>query len=288
MTSQNQSKAWCFTINNYGPNEPADLFNRLEGSYVYVVVGKEVCPTTGTPHLQGYVLFRDRKRLKTVKKLIGNRAHLERAKGNPEQNHRYCSKEGNYEERGTLPTGKHTTLSVVCEKLKAGTPLREIALNQPETFVRHHRGLQRLVEVLGESTQRSWKTTVVVYIGTTGVGKSRKCAELCGSEPTYYKPRGKWWDGYDGQPNVIIDDFYGWIEYDEMLRITDRYPHRVPVKFGFTQFLAKSIFITSNKPVSEWYTFEGYRENAISPLLRRIDKIHLINKPLYDDITFNQ
>lgn len=29
---------------------------------------------------------------------------------------------------------------------------------------------------------------------------------------------------------MVIDDFYGWIPYDEMLRVMDRYPHKVPIK----------------------------------------------------------
>lgn len=39
----------------------------------------------------------------------------------------------------------------------------------------------------------------------------------------YYKPRGELWDGYHQQPSVIIDDFYGWLKYDELLKISDRY-----------------------------------------------------------------
>lgn len=271
-----RKKGWCFTYNNYDETTLDGIFNRCEDICKFVVVGKEVCPTTGTKHLQGYCLFNERKRFTSVKEAIGGRAHIEPAKGSPQQNYDYCTKSGDYETRGTLPKGKYSTLYMVCEELKSGTPLRTIALNEPETFVRHHRGLQRFTEILGESTVRDWKTEVIVYIGETGTGKSRKCAELCGSTPTYYKPRGKWWDGYTGQPNVIIDDFYGWIKYDELLRITDRYPHRVPVKFGYQQFLAKTIYITSNKPMQEWYTFD------ISALERRVTSVTLFKKTLFN------
>ena len=41
---------------------------------------------------------------------------------------------------------------------------------------------------------------------------------------TYYKPRGEWWDGYEQDKLVVMDDFYGWIKYDELLEITDHYP----------------------------------------------------------------
>lgn len=112
---------------------------------------------------------------------------------------------------------------------------------------------------------------VIVYIGPPGCGKSRRAAECCGSTVPYYKPRGKWWDGYWQHELVIIDDFYGWIRLDEMLRILDRYPHRVQVKGSYVQFLAKKIFITSNIEVSSWY--KNCESVLIEALLRRIDSI---------------
>ncbi len=271
-----QTKSWCFTTNNYAPTEPTSTIERLRESALLAVIGKEIAPGTGTPHLQGYVQFKQRKRFSQVKAILPTGSHIEPAKGSPKQNLDYCSKSGDYVTIGSFPTGKHTSLHLVCEKLKSGTPLSEIARDDSETYVRHHRGLEKLAQVLGESTVRDYKTHCAVFIGPTGVGKSRLAAERCRSEPTYYKPRGKWWDGYSGQSNVIIDDFYGWIEFDEMLRILDRYPHRVPVKGGFTQFLAKSVYITSNKPVTQWYSFPSYL-TQIHALLRRIDEIKVMN-----------
>lgn len=277
-----QKKGWCFTYNNYGPgtdppSAPADIFNRLEGHHVFVVLGKEVCPSTGTRHLQGYVLFSDRKRFKTVKSLIGAGAHIEPAKGSPLQNYNYCSKEGDVETRGTLPKGKHTALSVVCEELKAGVPLRTIAVNEPEVFVRNHNGLQKLVEILAESTMRNWKTHVTVLVGPTGTGKSRWAFDVCSKSAPYYKPRGEWWNGYTTQSHVIIDDFYGWLPFDELFRITDRYPHRVPIKGGYSQFLARKIIITSNRPVENWYP--NISPDLLDALKRRIELYYLNEIP---------
>ncbi|KAL0168654.1 hypothetical protein M9458_036876 [Cirrhinus mrigala] len=107
----------------------------------------------------------------------------------------------------------------------------------------------------------------MVLVGPPGCGKSRHVSELVRGQPTYYKPRGPWWDGYDGHVNVVVDDYYGWIAYDELLRVCDRYPCKVPVKGAFVEFLAKWIYITSNRHVWDWYHFEGYDPSAI---LRRV------------------
>lgn len=114
----------------------------------------------------------------------------------------------------------------------------------------------------------------IVFSGETGSGKSRTAAAICG-EDVYYKPHGKWWDGYDGQQSVIVDDFYGWMQYDEVLRVTDRYPHRVEVKGGFKEFTSKKIIFTSNKSPRDWWKKEEnggfFNEDRWKPLKRRLD-----------------
>lgn len=112
---------------------------------------------------------------------------------------------------------------------------------------------------------------VIIYYGETGSGKSRTASELCSGQSVYYKPQGDWWDGYRGQDNVIIDDFYGWMRYDEILRICDRYPHQVPIKGGFKEFVAKRIFFTSNEPIENWWKGNWYTEEKRKPFIRRID-----------------
>ena len=45
---------------------------------------------------------------------------------------------------------------------------------------------------------------------------------------------------------AIIDDFYGWLKYDELLKMMIRYPYQVPVKGSYIKFASKHIVITSN------------------------------------------
>lgn len=168
--------------------------------------------------------------------------------------------------------GHRSDLSRVAERIRSGASYSELAAEETTSFIKYHRGIREAIRCLQPPLQRNWKTHTVVYWGAPGTGKSKACNEQATilGRPTYYKPRGEWWDGYNGQSAVVIDDFYGWIKYDELLKILDRYPYQVPIKGGYEEFTSHVVFITSNKPPEEWYRFDGYDPTA---LLRRIDEL---------------
>lgn len=169
--------------------------------------------------------------------------------------------------------GARTDLEKAASVAKETLDIRAVADASPVQFIKYHRGIERYIQVLKSTKQRHEKTQVHFFYGATGTGKSRTAnreAKAIGS--VYYKPRGEWWDGYEQQDCVILDDFYGWLPYDELLRLCDRYPHRVPVKGGYEIFNSKHIFITSNKPLEELYRFDRF---TVEPLKRRIEDIRL-------------
>lgn len=143
---QSQSRHWVFTINNY---DDADIA-RLDAlpSVTYLIYGIET-GASGTPHLQGYVCFDIRKRLSQAKRLISDRAHLERMRGTSTQASAYCKKDGNFTERGEAPsTGPPSKFEDVKEFALAihasqGRPPndRELADSFPGHFIRYSRAL---------------------------------------------------------------------------------------------------------------------------------------------------
>lgn len=86
-----RSRKWCFTLNNYTDDE-YDTMTQVLSSEKFIV-GKEI-GEQGTPHLQGYVEFANARSFASIKKLIGDRAHIEVARGTTKQNVTYCSKDG--------------------------------------------------------------------------------------------------------------------------------------------------------------------------------------------------
>lgn len=102
----NRAKRWCFTLNNYTDGEVELLDQLFQSDHVtYGVYGFET-GASGTPHLQGFVVFEQEKRLTQVKRLVSERAHFEVARGTPVQAADYCKKDGDFKEYGECPTGR--------------------------------------------------------------------------------------------------------------------------------------------------------------------------------------
>lgn len=84
---------YCFTLHNY-ENIFEDVIRQLQKISKKRIVGKEICPTTGNKHLQGFVALNKPMRI-TELKISGN-PHFEPCIASEEANVKYCSKEGDY------------------------------------------------------------------------------------------------------------------------------------------------------------------------------------------------
>ena len=261
-----RSRAFAFTFNNYTPEDEAFL-KELEG-VSYMVFGHEICPTTGTPHLQGYVYFGNPRSIGAIRKLI--KCHIDIAKGDAESNRVYCTKEdtGGFFETGLMPaSGKRNDLVVVQQKIDNGMTWEELMVDEFENCAKYHKFFKEYCTFRAES--RNFKTQVNWFWGPTGTGKSRLALEEAGSD-AYWKNDSKWWCGYSGQENVIIDDIRaGHFTFNALLRLLDRYPLKVEVKGGTVEFVARTIWITC--PYSPDKLYEE-RED-IGQLLRRVDRV---------------
>lgn len=194
-----RQRHWCFTLNNYTEDERTAI---LAWECTYVIIGREV-GESGTPHLQGYVRFPAAKRLSSMKKL-SPRAHWEAAKGSPAQNRIYCSKDGDYEERGEIPktSGEATKQKYehAWQMAKQGN-LDDICA---ELRIKHYRTLQKIaMDHMTALPSRDECTGMWIH-GPSGTGKSTLARSF--SDNYYLKACNKWWDGYQGEDYVIIED----------------------------------------------------------------------------------
>lgn len=95
---------YCFTLNNYSPQEEQHIADTATNNadIRYLVFGRET-GASGTPHLQGFVVFTTRKTVIGVKSILGARLHLEVTRAVSSQAADYCKKDGDFSEFGTIP-----------------------------------------------------------------------------------------------------------------------------------------------------------------------------------------
>lgn len=269
-----KSKHWCFTLNNYTDSELQHLnglFSSKGSQISYLILGKEV-GESGTTHIQGFISCESRVSFRQIRLRVSDRAHFERAKGTPEQAAEYCRKDGDFIEYGTLPVrrGHRSDIDSLVQTISSGACIDDIRDQHPKLFLRYPRAIGEWVTSLQPT--REWVTEVIVHWGKTGTGKTRSVFEFICRDSIYIHPGEQWFDGYDGQPVVLFDDFSGSeFKLSYLLKLLDRYPMRVPVKGGYKNWIPKHIFITSNLDPEDWYPHAN--EEHRNALKRRISLI---------------
>jgi len=272
-------KAWCFTLNNYTEEEYVSIIKALESCSVYFVVGKEI-GEKGTPHLQGYTLFRESHTLSSVKDRLSQRCHLEAARGSSHDNRTYCTKGGDSIQFGKCPgkpdkKDRDTLAREWRSKLGEGrSGISEFADENPGVFAWSGHTLLRNSLGIAGAVPRPNISVRWIY-GAPGVGKSRFAHEQL---PNAYikEPRTKWWNGYLLEKEVIIDDFGPCgIDINHLLRWFDRYKCYVEVKGDMCPLCAEVFIVTSNFHPDEIFSFGGEKNKQLPALLRRIELIEM-------------
>lgn len=269
-----RSNYWVFTLNNPGNSNNFEIDTFLKEQedkisyYVYQLeIGKGDNPRipTGTPHLQGYVEFKARVDL-TYLKNFNNNAHWEPRRESAAANRIYCTKEDTREdgpwEFGTISEGtpgKRNDLLSIKKDIDDGKNDKHIADNYFGSWIRNRQSFSayRLLA----TPIRNFKSQVIVLTGASRIGKSYWAMKNTrGIEGTGYNAsNGNWFDGYNGADDIVLDDFYGWIEYHKLLKLLDSYQASVETKGGCTNWAPRRIVITSNKPWWEWYDWTKVR-----------------------------
>lgn len=257
-----RARGVCFTMFDMKKGE------EIKGEdYRYLVIGFETCPKTGKKHLQGYIEFENARSLASLGKRYN--CHVEKRRGTPTEASEYCKKEELVFEDGELPVqGKRNDITKVKDIIKKGGNMREV-MEEAENLqqVKIAEKYLRYFEI-----KRTWKPEVFWYWGNTGVGKTKRATLEAGTDVWVNMGNLRWFEGYDGHENVIIDDFRpNQCRFTELLRLLDRYEYRIENKGSSRQFLAKRIWITSSESPAQM--FENMSGEDVSQLIRRIDVI---------------
>lgn len=276
-----RSRGWCFTHNNY---EEEHINFYMATLCKYVIVGKEVAPTTNTPHLQGYIYFDNAKSFQWVKRVFPH-AHLTPARGTTEQNYEYCKKGGDFLEAGTKP------LSQAEKGLKgkeAHDAMWQLAI-EGDYFKLPPQSIKTWEYIhmkYGPKPQDRPELINFWIYGRSGCGKSRYVRENYPS--LYNKPMSKWWDGYAGEDAIVLDDFSP--EHAKYLGYyvkiwTDHYTFNADIKGTMVNIRPAIVIITSQYTIEQCFTEDPKFTIAIS---RRFTVVKLAPEDGEADLTAQQ
>ena len=274
MATRNQpARYWLATLADRGEWEPTpDLINDT----ITYVKGQKEHGEGGYVHYQFVVYCKNKLRLNALKRFFPNYIHLEPTKSDAAR--AYCGKEdtrieGTQFEFGRLPLNRNDSTDWVRVRDAAQSGNLDDDVIPADVYVRHYSSLTRIAKDHVKPQPRLG-ISVLVYWGVTGSGKTfrayQEAAEHEGG--LYFKNhRTKWWDGYKGELNVLMDEFSGDIDITYLLRWFDWYPCSIEVKGGQLPLCATRFWVTSNKSPRDWYRLDPkVSEEQMQALLRRV------------------
>lgn len=239
----------------------------------YAIIGEEICPTTGKTHWQAYLEFKEKVSMKYIKEMFGDKSiHLEKRHGTREQARDYCKKEGKFNEYGVWSTGPgfRTDLVSVSNQIFSGEKrVTEIMAEEPTLYCKYRNGLRDIQAEADKKLAKDFrKVEVIVLSGPTGCGKTREAMK----EATY-KIEGenlKWWNGYEGEECILIDEYDNDVKITKLLNLLDGYQLRLDVKGGHTYARWSKVYITTNLRIDELHA--QAKEAHRTALFRRISE----------------
>jgi len=259
-----RSRAFAFTWNNY-PEGYRNILVAAEARYF--CFGVERAPTTGTMHLQGYIYFGHARTVTSIRALLPG-CHVEVARGTFLQNRVYCSKGGDFHEFGVPPvTDTQRGDSEFNRWVNAWTAATQGHLEEipADIRIRYYGTFKRIVTDYMPAVPQLTQPCGIWIHGESGCGKTRSVVEAY--PHAFPKPRNQWWDGYQHEEVVYLDDID---VFDKALggklkHWADCYAFIAEIKGGSLKIRPKKFIVTSQYRIDE--IWEDLR--TVDALLRR-------------------
>lgn len=264
MANRRQGIFWLLTIpvyefTPYHPPNVAWIKGQLESG-----------TTSGFVHWQIVVAFTTKKSLAGVKSIFGT-CHAELSRS--EAANAYIEKDDTYIdgtrfEFGTKPIRRNS--KVDWDSVWTAATSGDLLAVPSSIRIQSYRALRTIASDYAKC--EPIERTCYVFWGRTGSGKSRRAWDEAGMDAYCKDPRTKFWDGYQSEKNVVVDEFRGGIDISHLLRWLDRYPVRVEIKGSSRPLSATNIWITSNISPRDWYP--QIDQETLDALLRRLNITH--------------
>jgi len=284
----------CFTIN--GDLLPLLDFSHPTWQHVkYCVYQRE---HAAHEHFQGYMELTQPKTFVALHQMDGlEDAHFEKRRGTAKQAAHYCMKpvdgcecnvcteernsptfvEGFWQFGELSAQGQRADLLEIKRDIDSGSSMKRLWRNNDTfpTMVKYHRAFETYKRV--STDPRTTKPTVFLFIGPSGMGKTRTAVELAKKLGSMYvvppKATGFWCDDYSQEDTFIIDEMNGSKMTPEFFnQLVDYAPMNVPSHGSAGhQFNSKYVFVCTNFHPKYWW--KNRSVDNVKQTMRRIDVI---------------
>ncbi len=259
------SRSWCLTQSV----EKMSLDELKEALKDYVYIGQEEQGEQGGEqgyrHYQIYIENPTPIRFSTLKAKLPN-CHLEKRRGKRQEAYDYVTKSetrigepfGNGGIDLTGRQGERTDLTDMVQMGREGKTDIEIYEAHSGSFARYHKFVSLMSGAYkDEHFGKTFRQMEVTYIwGKPRIGKSRFATDTYGFDKVYenigYQYKG-WFDKYNYEDIIQLDEFKGQFSIEYMLRILDGRPGWIDCRQIPKRMCYSKVFLTSNDPITKLY-----------------------------------
>jgi len=241
-----------------------------------------------------HAVFEDKKtmRFSVIKKLFPS-MHIQPTKGNKQEAEDYINKRGKWEEKGEKILakaqhgeikgyqGQRRDIDIIGQMIEQGKTPKEILASNFANY-RHETHIRKaFFDKRDAETPPVRNVDVRYHVGESGSGKSYAAVQLMEVHGegnvfvvTSYEIGG--FDGYNGEPILLLDEFRGHMKFSVLMHVLDKYKATVHARYANVKALWSEVHMCSVLPPERLYSkmvTENNDLDAYEQLKRRIHTV---------------
>jgi len=269
------ARYWIGTINTeHGEFIPPTTLSN-QSSLVWLRGQKEI-GSTGNEHWQLFGSFAKKVRLCTVKREICN-GHWEPSRSTAAEQYVFKDDTAVPNTRFEIGAKKFSRNSAKdwgrIRDLAISGNLKEIGDQEPQIFIQNYKTLKQISIDYSTNPDDLLYLPGVWIVGPPGVGKSYYVRNTYPS--LYIKGQNKWWDGYQNESAVLLDDLDTKVLGHYLKIWADKYSFVAESKGSSKKIRPDWFIVTSNYKIEELFQDDPI---LIEALKRRFYEIPFLNK----------